>query len=277
MHYWAFWTINEKSGPNEFICANHAVGHGGASWRDCLDHFHYNNTSIGAHNHRRMSVIANNAGANAGGAFDGTGAAVGTLPFEQNAYYRTYIARNNILAVRPNNSRGDGSGSLNPTGDSHVAVLPHSTHIGFQQGATVIYSVDYNLYHRGAGMPTLSGSHKNGVITTVNAARTETARNLIADVQTDTGQEAHGRIVDPQFVGTWSATELADAQIHSNAFWCLQGGSPAASGGDTTSRSWPDVDFGTEITYGGQSWLGCMDPNASAVEQQVGPLGPLPS
>ena len=260
MHYWAFWTINSRSAPNEFVCGTTVTAHGGSSWRDCLEHYHYNNTSIGAHNHRRMSAIANKGGSNAGVANDGCGAATGTLPFEQNAYYKTYYARNNVMAVRPNNSQGtSANGPGGPSGDSHVAVLLHPTHIGFGQGATVTYTVDYNIYHRGSGMPTLSGANKNGVITTVNNSRTETARNLIADVQSDTGQEAHGRIADPLFAGTWAATKL-DSELHANAFWCLQAQSPAVSGGDTTNRSWPDVDFGTEITYGGQCVAGLHGP-----------------
>jgi len=149
----------------------------------------------------------------------------------------------------------------------------HPTHMGSAVGGAT-YSADYNIYHRPATMPTVSGN--NGVVTVLEANGSEVAQDLIADVRNETGQEQNGRFVDPQFAGSWDARK-PDPELHTNAQWCLKDGSPATSGGDATDRSWPDMDFGKKISYGGNKWLGCMDPDASPVEQQVGPLGPMPT
>ena len=269
MHENGYWDLNIPQG-NQFVCASPDVGHE-SNYRACERTFLYNNTAIGAHNHRKGQTSKDTGGSLTFVAANGSGA--GLHPWVWNRSQLEWMSRNNILAVRPNGSLGDSAGTTGgPSGDSHVGLVLHADHIGYAVGGAT-YSCDYNVYHRGAGMPTVGSS---GVVTTVNAGGIETARNSITDVRNDTGQENNGSIADPLFVGSWDAGKL-DSELHANAFWCLQSGSPAASGGDTTNRTWPDMDFGTAVNYEGNSWRGCMDPDATAVEQQVGPLGPMPS
>lgn len=201
------------------------------------------------------------------------GSSTSIFPYNRGWNIETWLSRNNICAVRPNGSQGSSEGTTGGTsGDSHAGIVVHDNNMG-RNLPSHAFSQNFNMYHRGSGMPSEGFS---GAVTTLDGSGVERARNSIADVRNDTGQEQDGRIADPQFVGAWAATKL-DRELHTNAFWCLQSGSPAATGGDTTHRTWRDLDFGTEINYLGNSWVGCMDPLASAVEQQVGPLGPMPS
>ena len=144
-------------------------------------------------------------------------------------------------------------------------------------GGGTSYSMNYNHYYRAPGMPTLPGEH-NSVFSYIGSGTTEEETNSIVTVRNATLQETNGDVSNPVFAGSWDSGKL-DSELHANAFWCLTASSPAhvKTGGDTTDRAWPDLDFGVITTYGGNAWLGCMDPDASAVEQQVGPLGPLPS
>lgn len=240
------------------------IGH--EQFQDCPRHYYYNNTSIGAHNHRLARVAILTEGS---GNMDHDGSSTSIFPYSRGWNIEEWISRNNICAVRPNGSTGSSSGTTGgPSGDSHAGIVVQDNSIG-RNLSSHTFSQDYNLYHRGAGMPNGTSA---GVITTLNASGAETARNSITDVRNDTGREQNGRIVDPQFVGAWDHTKL-DGVLHRNAQWGLGAGSPAASGGDTTDRTWPDMDFGVQVNYLGNTWIGCMDPQASAVEQQVGPLG----
>jgi hypothetical protein len=263
-HQSGYWNTNNPV-ANSYVACCQAITHG--SGKETEHVFMYNNTSIGSHNHIDAGVLKNGG---SGTTNDGAGAQL--FPWRGQSRLRTAMGRNNILAVRPNGSRGETFDTAIGSGDSHVSIVFHANHIGWNTTG-VTYSFDYNLYHRGAGMPTVGQS---GVITTIDSGGTERARNSITDVRNDTGQEQNGGIADPQFIGTWDAGEL-DRVLHTNAQWCIPPTSPAASGGDTTDRTWPDMDFGVQVNYGGNTWRGCMDPAASAVEQQVGPLGPLPS
>lgn len=267
MHENGWWDVDDPSAGNQWVCGSQIVGH--EDYRDCKEHYYYNNTAIGAHNHRRAQTTKVSGGMVA----DGAGAFI--FPYNLNRSYTVWMSRNNVQAVFPNGSFGNSIGTTGgPSGDSHVGVVLHPDHVGNAVGGT--YSQDYNIYHRAAGMPAVNN---DGVVTTVSSSGTgqaEAEQNDIITVRSVTGQETNGDFDDPEFVGSWGAAKL-DGELHSNAFWCLQSGSPAASGGDTTGRAWPDLDFATVVSYGGNSWRGCMDPAASAVEQQVGPLGPVPS
>ena len=268
LHLSGYWNTASPNN-NEYMPAGPQIAHAAHVYN--IHHFYFNNTVIGSHNHRYGNT-KKNTGSNVHVLHDGGGAFL--VPPDQNNNYPNFAMRNNIMAVFPNGSQGSSPSAWGPGRDSHAGLVMHANHVGWST-TVQLYSVNNNMYFRAAGMPTLSGENFNGVVTTVNAGGTETARTTIAQVQTDTGQESNGRVANPMFVGTWDATK-PDHEIHAVAPWCLQPGSPAITGGDGTNRTWRDLDFGTETTYGGNLWLGCMDPDASAVEQQVGPLGPLP-
>jgi hypothetical protein len=291
-HYSGYMMIL-NSGENtdqQWMCNRTVVSH--ENWQYFPRHRQYNNTSVASpfsapaecktdDGDGTMTNITNNA----------SGCML--WPNETQYYYTEYQSRNNILALRPNGTFATTStATAGPTEKTtHCAVVLDPSLIGWKQGAAVTYSMDYNIYHRGAGIVATSGT-LNAAVTTVDsqltANKTERGRNNKTDVFTDTGQENHGLVsdgagtaADPMFVGVWEAASVAltqpDSVLFDKGFWCLQSGSPAAAGGDTTDRTWPDVDFGAEITYLGNSFRGCMDPAASAIEQLVGPLGPLPS
>lgn len=289
-HYHAYWAIvgsgfGNKNSDNAFCGAMRSVFHENA--KDCQDHFIYNNTSIGSTSGMDQGTAFKNKGDGSFNAVVNDGAGAMLWPCTHNERYKTYMQLNNILAVLPNGSLGKWStDDGNAGGGSCVAVVMHQNHIGFNAGGATSYSMDYNMYFRDPGTPnslqTASGI-KNNTICYLDSSTslTEFGTESISAVRSATGQEQNGSIADPKFTGIWQSGSWAAAQLDNAlfdiGFWMLQATSPARTGGNTTSRSWPDVDFQTEITYSGSAWRGALDPDASAVEQAVGPLGPLPS
>ena len=235
--YWSSWMDRN----NDFVCNGGVIPHGSLKW--FARQFHYNNTGIGAHNHHRNFIDK------AGGAAmsrEDNGAGV-THPWCRLQEMLEFRARNNIAAVFPNGSQGSVNNhphlNAGSSGGSHVGYVLHDSN------SPAIIEQNYNRYYRAPGMPSIDNA---ATITTVNSSGDESVwTNDITEVRTRTSQENNGSIGAPGFAIAFDASN-PDLAVHSNAQWVLTGtGAAAATGGNTASTSWPDVDFGTEITYTG--------------------------
>ena len=179
---------------NGFACAKMEITHE-PDKKAVERQFYYNNTCIGSHNHMKADATKHTAGNPIAGMGNDGGCTI--FPGYFNRFMKEWWSRNNINAVRPNGSRGsipqlDYGGS----GDSHAGVVMHVNVMGWQAaGGLDAYSTDYNIYHRGSGMPTLGSGHSDSVITMLNASGGEVGTNSITTVRstTESGEQRRDR------------------------------------------------------------------------------------
>jgi hypothetical protein len=88
--------------------------------------------------------------------------------------------------------------------------------------------------------------------------------------------------MDPQFVTdpAWAVTSpyrIGGAYDIEN--YMLESSSPARTGGkELSSFNYVDYDGNTQTTWRNRNgFRGALDPNIPLLEQEIGPLGPLPS
>jgi major membrane immunogen (membrane-anchored lipoprotein) len=98
----------------------------------------------------------------------------------------------------------------------------------------------------------------------------------------ETGYEKNGLRMDPQFVTdpAWAVTSpyrIGGAYDIEN--YMLGSSSPARTGGkELSSFNYVDYDGNTQTTWRNRNgFRGALDPNIPLLEQEIGPLGPLPS
>ena len=150
----------------------------------------------------------------------------------------------------------------------------------FDQAAAVY---DYNCLWRAlSGWPTKG----TGNDVCVGLVRIEGGSSTVCATTIDAlrarGMEAHGINADPQFVVTpsWaSSNPLAAGGNYDYANYMLKAGSPARTGGaNLASYSFADYDGNTQTIWRNlNGFRGALDPNVPMLEQEIGPMGPLPS
>lgn len=259
------WYATDVPQDSQFWPLSQTVGHGSATHPENVAR--YNCTGIGAHDH---------AGDNVPGTNYGNGTGLGVSSGGNMTATATYKAYNNIAAVYAHSGQGIANQGYN--GDTHVALLAEPTGVGMNAGQL---DWDYNHYFRD-DMTAFIPSGGNNFDTFATVIDTGGVTNEVADlagIQANSSFETNGSEGDPLF-STTPDTSVDDPTWQTLSRWTLQVGSPAATGGNTalSGQGWPDVDVdGTEFTYPGYSWRGALEPGVPAVEQQIGPLGPLPS
>lgn len=259
------WYASDVSLDNQYYPVSVTVSHGSSTEPEIFAR--YQCTGLGAHDHHGDNVPGFNYG-------NGTG--LGASSGGNMTSTATYKAYNNIAAVYA--ASGPGEALNGYSGETHIALLAEPTGVGMNAGQL---DWDYNHYFRddmSAFIPS-SGNNFDTFATVVDSGGTANEVADLAGIQANSSFEDNGSEGDPQF-STTPDTTVDDPTWRTLSRWTLQAGSPAASGGNTSlsGQGWPDIDVDdTEFTYDGYVWRGALEPDVPVVEQQIGPLGRLPS
>ena len=239
--------------PMSLEAPHGGVGGGGepAPWFRCQ------NSILGTQRHRQSSTAS-----------QGTGATLSPHRANQLMEFgHLWWAQNNIAAVYPSASGylWDSSDPAVGARDSFVTYVLESTG-GFSH-------IDYNHYYRDSLMPN-TGRSTLATVYVYNGSAINCAD--IAAIRAASAAEDHGTSGSPGWTFDFPS-DGPDRDLYRPDNFLISVTNTAASGGNTglSAQAMHDYDGNAQITYPGYSWRGCFVPGVPAVEQEVGPLGPM--
>jgi hypothetical protein len=266
----ALHTKNASSGgaPTSLDCdffpSNTIQPHGGFGTGGIPSERRFQCSIVGTQRSQNMAV-ANGPGNIGSGAPVGNNALYAIIEYSTGG---TYNSQNNIAAVYPSDN-----GYIWNT--SYTAAIPIDSHCCLYEYAAGVTTYDYNHIYRHSSMPATGRTS----LVTYKVYNTTSATSCanIAAVKAQ-GVEAHGTEGDPGWSISYPSAG-SDILFYNRANFVVPVGNVAASGGNTglSGQAAHDFDFNTQITYPGYSWRGCMVPGVPAIEQEVGPCGPMVS